>query len=42
MASASGLAAADELKWGTSLEEAKKSGKPIAYLRILGDLDGKL
>jgi hypothetical protein len=31
----------DGLKWGT-LEEAKKARKPIAYLRILGEIDGKL
>jgi hypothetical protein len=31
----------DALKWGT-LEDARKSGKPIAYLRILGEIDGKL
>jgi hypothetical protein len=41
LASMAGVAAADELRWGSSLDEARKSGKPILHLRLLGDLDGK-
>jgi hypothetical protein len=37
-----GAASAQELSWSDTIEKAKESGKPIAYLRLLGELDGKL
>ena len=37
----SSAAFAQELSW-SDLGVAKKSGKPIVYLRILGELDGRL
>jgi hypothetical protein len=42
LASAPALAAADGLRWADSLEEARKSRRPIVYLRILGDLGGEV
>jgi hypothetical protein len=37
----SGAAFAQEAGW-TNLETARKTGKPVIYLRILGELEGKL
>jgi len=36
-----GAAFAQDASW-TDLEKARKTGKPVVYLRILGELDGKL
>jgi hypothetical protein len=37
-----GAAWGQDLSWLDSLDKAKGTGKPVAYLRILGCLDGKL
>ena len=36
-----GASFAQDASW-TDLEKARKTGKPVIYLRILGELDGKL
>jgi hypothetical protein len=36
-----GVAQAQDLAWHDSVDAAKKSGKPIFFIRMLGDLKGK-
>ncbi len=37
-----GAARAQDLEWLASVEEAKKTKKPVVFLRVLGDMKGRM